>query len=166
MKVRNKHLFSYLCESPMCQSHFDKRFWFFLSYLITTVIANVGIVQENIQQENENPMLFLDQMGILNQNNLVKGQKLIPSFCLFQHCFKYGKLHVPLLLIICGNINHLLLVVNSSVNMIIYVCLGRRFRDQLRHLATEHLGCGSSCFESCVLAHELDVSVSQPVRFL
>jgi hypothetical protein len=88
------------------------------------------------------------------------------SHKLYQHCFKYGKLHVPLLLIICGNINHLLLVVNSSVNMIIYVCLGRRFRDQLRHLATEHLGCGSSCFESCVLAHDLDLSVSQPVRFV
>ena len=75
-----------------------------------------------------------------------------------------GKLHVPAFLVICGNVNHLLLVVNSSVNMIIYVCLGRRFRNHLRHIAAAHCGCAFYC--SCIASLAQDeVSVSQPVRF-
>ena len=59
----------------------------------------------------------------------------------FQHCSKFRQLHVPPLFLIFGNINHLLLIVNSSVNMVIYICLGRRFRRHLRSLATNNCGC-------------------------
>lgn len=79
---------------------------------------------------------------------------------IFQHCHKLDRLHVPALLIVCGNINHLLLVVNSSVNMIIYVCLGRRFRNHLKHLATAHCRCAFYC--SCIATVHDDHSVSEP----
>ena len=70
-------------------------------------------------------------------------QRLFPTKfgAFFQHCSKFRQLHVPPLFLIFGNINHLLLIVNSSVNMVIYICLGRRFRRHLRSLATNNCGC-------------------------
>ena len=54
----------------------------------------------------------------------------------FDHCASLGRLHVPAALIVLGNLNHLLLVANSSVNVLIYYCCGLRFRQGLRKMLT------------------------------
>ena len=68
----------------------------------------------------------------------------------YRECYKLNRLHVPevvliagrscislhhcttnLVELISGSINHLLLVVNSSVNFLIYCCMAKRFRSAL-----------------------------------
>lgn len=49
----------------------------------------------------------------------------------FEECIQRMQLHVPAALHIMGNVNHLLLVLNSSVNFLIYCCLAKRFRIAL-----------------------------------
>ena len=48
----------------------------------------------------------------------------------YDYCNRQKRFHVPLVVYITGMINHLLVVLNSSINVVIYVCLGRRFRAQ------------------------------------
>lgn len=52
----------------------------------------------------------------------------------YHRCYEMKRLHVPAVVLILGNINHLFLVANSSVNFLIYCCLARRFRLALMDL--------------------------------
>ena len=52
----------------------------------------------------------------------------------FEHCSEREQLHVPALFIILGHVNHLLLVFNSSVNVLIYYCGGKTFRKTFKEL--------------------------------
>ena len=49
----------------------------------------------------------------------------------FETCYKVGRYHVPALIYILTNIHHLFLVLNSSINFIIYCCVGKEFRRKL-----------------------------------
>lgn len=48
------------------------------------------------------------------------------------HCLQQNKYHVPVILYAMLHLHHLLLVVNSSINFIIYCCVGERFRSELK----------------------------------
>ena len=49
----------------------------------------------------------------------------------FETCFRLGRYHVPASIYILTNIHHLFLVLNSSINFIIYCCVGSEFRRKL-----------------------------------
>jgi len=60
-----------------------------------------------------------------------------PTHGLMRHyieCHDVGRLHVPAVLLIAGSVNHLLLVLNSSLNFLIYCCMAKRFRTALLNL--------------------------------
>ena len=53
----------------------------------------------------------------------------------FEFCQgRLGRLHVPAAFYVMGNVNHLLLVLNSSVNCVIYYCCGETFRKGFARL--------------------------------
>lgn len=52
----------------------------------------------------------------------------------FEFCSARNRLHVPALFIVLGQVNHLLLVVNSSVNALIYYCGGKMFRTTFKEI--------------------------------
>jgi len=49
----------------------------------------------------------------------------------FETCFKLGRYHVPASIYVLTNIHHVFLVLNSSINFIIYCCVGKEFRRKL-----------------------------------
>eukprot|EP00094_Tigriopus_californicus_P010956 TCALIF_10570-PA protein Name:"Similar to FR FMRFamide receptor (Drosophila melanogaster)" AED:0.25 eAED:0.23 QI:0/0.5/0/0.6/1/1/5/0/605 len=60
----------------------------------------------------------------------------------YKYCEKLGKLHTPLAMPILASVSHLLIIVNSSVNVLIYYCCGDRFRRGLcRLLEHFHSAC-------------------------
>ena len=66
----------------------------------------------------------------------------------------YFRFHIPLALHIIMNISHLLLVVNSSINFIIYCCVAKRFRKEVKILLA--LIC-----QKCFKRHETQVMETQ-----
>ena len=52
----------------------------------------------------------------------------------FQRCHKVGRFHVPVIFYVLVNIHHLFLVINSSINFLIYCCVGKDFRLKLVQL--------------------------------
>ena len=57
-----------------------------------------------------------------------------PSHSTAEHhyfCLQQNKYHVPVIWYVLLSLHHLLLVVNSSVNFVIYCCVGKRFRQEL-----------------------------------
>lgn len=62
-----------------------------------------------------------------------------PSHSTAEHhgfCMERGRFHVPVAFYVMLSASHLLLVVNSSINFIIYCCVGKSFRAELQHIAT------------------------------
>ena len=60
-----------------------------------------------------------------------------PSHSTYEHhvyCLHHQKLHIPVILHVMLSLSHFLLVVNSSVNFIIYCCVGKRFRKELKEI--------------------------------
>lgn len=58
-----------------------------------------------------------------------------PSHSTAEHhlfCHNQERYHVPVVLYVMLSLHHLLLVVNSSINFIIYCCVGERFRQELK----------------------------------
>eukprot|EP00095_Tigriopus_kingsejongensis_P000660 maker-scaffold311_size212931-snap-gene-1.16 protein:Tk00660 transcript:maker-scaffold311_size212931-snap-gene-1.16-mRNA-1 annotation:"hypothetical protein ETSY2_36450" len=49
----------------------------------------------------------------------------------FNHCLNQQRYHIPMIFYVLGHIHHLVLVLNSSINFIIYCCVGKEFRSRL-----------------------------------
>ena len=68
----------------------------------------------------------------------------------YSFCLQQQRYHVPVILYIFLSLQHLLLVVNSSVNFIIYCCVGKRFRKELKLMLSafcdrlSHITCPST----------------------
>ena len=60
--------------------------------------------------------------------------------------FNY-RFHVPVVMYVLLSLHNLLLVVNSSVNFIIYCCVGKRFRQELKLMLTPY--CNFVCHCIC-----------------
>ena len=54
----------------------------------------------------------------------------------FRECSRRGLYNIPMAFILFVSAHHLLLVINSSVNFIIYCCVGREFRSQVYRCCT------------------------------
>ena len=52
----------------------------------------------------------------------------------FRYCRKAGLHHIPVAFYVLLNFHHLFLVINSSVNCIIYCCIGKEFRSHMLKL--------------------------------
>ena len=52
----------------------------------------------------------------------------------FTYCYEQGKYHIPVALYILHNCHHLFLVINSSVNFVIYCFVAQEFRGKLYQL--------------------------------
>merc|ERR1719385_278027 len=56
-----------------------------------------------------------------------------PSHSTFEHyqfCGAQDRFHVPVVFYVMLSASHLLVVINSSINFIIYCCVGKKFRDE------------------------------------
>ena len=73
------------------------------------------------------------------------------------------KFHVPVILLILQSLSHFLLVVNSSINFIIYCCVGKRFRAELKELV--HYVCRKIC-QACCNSHSEDSATEAHVMTL
>ena len=77
------------------------------------------------------------------------------SFCILLRkslfYFNY-RFHVPVVMYVLLSLHNLLLVVNSSVNFIIYCCVGKRFRQELKLMLTPY--CNFVC--RCVCNDQKD----------
>ncbi|TRY77004.1 hypothetical protein TCAL_02696 [Tigriopus californicus] len=49
----------------------------------------------------------------------------------FTACLNQQRYHIPMIFYVLGHIHHLVLVLNSSTNFIIYCCVGKEFRTRL-----------------------------------
>ncbi len=49
----------------------------------------------------------------------------------FERCYKLGRFHIPVVFYVLVSIHHVFLVLNSSINFIIYCCVGKDFREKL-----------------------------------
>ena len=67
--------------------------------------------------------------------NLALPEKAVLSH--FYKCFDAGKYHVPVAMYFFVHLHHLFLVVNSSINFVIYCIMGRQFRKQLKRMARQ-----------------------------
>ncbi|XP_040579060.1 G-protein coupled receptor daf-37 isoform X1 [Lepeophtheirus salmonis] len=52
------------------------------------------------------------------------------------YCENEGRIHVPVAFYVMLSASNLLLVVNSSMNFIIYCCVGRTFREELKNIVS------------------------------
>jgi hypothetical protein len=52
----------------------------------------------------------------------------------FHFCLKMGKFHMPLAMMFLAELNYFFLVLNSSVNFLIYCCVSQEFRRKLLQL--------------------------------
>jgi hypothetical protein len=50
----------------------------------------------------------------------------------YRHCHKQGRHHVPVALRLLLVVNHICVVVNSSVNFVVYCLVGKEFRERLK----------------------------------
>ena len=55
----------------------------------------------------------------------------------FTYCYKQQKYHIPVALYILHNCHHLFLVINSSVNFIIYCFVAKEFREKMYRLLSK-----------------------------
>ena len=55
----------------------------------------------------------------------------------FTYCYKQQKYHIPVALYILHNCHHLFLVINSSVNFIIYCFVAKEFREKMFRLLSK-----------------------------
>ena len=77
------------------------------------------------------------------------------SFCILlrKYLFYFNyRFHVPVVMYVLLSLHNLLLVVNSSVNFIIYCCVGKRFRQELKLMLTPY--CNFVC--RCVCNDQKD----------
>ena len=85
------------------------------------------------------------------------------SFCILlrKYLFYFNyRFHVPVVMYVLLSLHNLLLVVNSSVNFIIYCCVGKRFRQELKLMLTPY--CNFVC--RCVCNDQKDqVDAEDPV---
>ncbi len=56
------------------------------------------------------------------------------SFASVSRCVRRGRFHIPVYFCVMVYMHHLVLALNSSVNFIIYCCVGRDFRNRLREM--------------------------------
>lgn len=52
----------------------------------------------------------------------------------FERCRKQGRFHIPVVFYVLVSIHHIFLVLNSSINFIIYCCVGKDFRSKVAKL--------------------------------
>eukprot|EP00095_Tigriopus_kingsejongensis_P000943 maker-scaffold360_size197209-snap-gene-0.39 protein:Tk00943 transcript:maker-scaffold360_size197209-snap-gene-0.39-mRNA-1 annotation:"fmrfamide receptor-like isoform x1" len=60
-----------------------------------------------------------------------------PSHSTAEHhdfCSQRGRFHVPVAFYVMLSASHLLLVVNSSINFLVYCCVGKTFREELKNI--------------------------------
>ena len=55
----------------------------------------------------------------------------------YNYCHAQGKYHIPVAIYYFTQLHHLFLVINSSVNFVIYCIMGRQFRKQLKKTAVQ-----------------------------
>ena len=55
----------------------------------------------------------------------------------YEFCENQGRLHTPLVMPILASLSHFLIIVNSSVNVLIYYFCGDKFRQDLSRLIKE-----------------------------
>ena len=76
---------------------------------------------------------------------VVKGYELAhPENALHNHyqfCLEQKRYHVPIVLYILSYAHHLFLTINSSINIVIYCCVGREFRKFLNKVLREKTAC-------------------------
>ena len=91
-----------------------------------------------------------------------------PSHSTYEHhvyCLHHQKLHIPVILHVMLSLSHFLLVVNSSVNFIIYCCVGKRFRKELKEIvyslcrSLRSLVCCKSRRENSLIQQQLETHV-------
>ena len=61
----------------------------------------------------------------------------LPEKALFEHytyCDELGRYHVPVAIYFLTHTHHLFLVINSSINFVIYCFMGRQFRKKLKKM--------------------------------
>ena len=95
-------------------------------------------------------------VGILEQTTMASWLMRLPSKSKSVHFilgsilnyfyFNY-RFHVPVVMYVLLSLHNLLLVVNSSVNFIIYCCVGKRFRQELKLMLTPY--CNFVCHCIC-----------------
>ena len=100
-------------------------------------------------------------VGILEQTTMASWLMRLPSKSYSVHFilgliltyfyFTY-RFHVPVVMYVLLSLHNLLLVVNSSVNFIIYCCVGKRFRQELKLMLTPY--CNFVC--RCVCNDQKD----------
>ncbi len=52
----------------------------------------------------------------------------------YVHCHRLGRYHAPVALRLLLSVNHVFIIVNSSVNFILYCLVGKDFREKLKGL--------------------------------
>ena len=67
--------------------------------------------------------------------NLALPEKAVLSH--FYKCYDEGRYHVPVAMYFFVHLHHLFLVVNSSINFVIYCIMGRQFRKQLKRMVKQ-----------------------------
>ena len=50
----------------------------------------------------------------------------------YDYCAQMGRYHIPVAIYFLSQLHHLFLVINSSINFVIYCIMGRQFRKQLK----------------------------------
>lgn len=61
----------------------------------------------------------------------------LPDKTVFEHyihCDKHGRYHVPVAIYFLAHSHYLFMVISSSANFVIYCCMGRHFRQQLKQM--------------------------------
>ncbi len=52
----------------------------------------------------------------------------------FMHCHRLGRHHAPVAFRVLLTVSHVFIIVNSSVNFILYCLVGKDFREKLKSL--------------------------------
>ncbi|CAB4055248.1 TRHR [Lepeophtheirus salmonis] len=102
-----------------------------------------------VHQNGENSVVAMssDEVEEEEENTLLRARKLVkqayevthPSHSTPEHhayCENEGRIHVPVAFYVMLSASNLLLVVNSSMNFIIYCCVGRTFREELKNIVS------------------------------
>ena len=101
---------------------------------------------------------FIDFQAILKLKPLDSAWFVDPTRRLFyillrKYLFYFNyRFHVPVVMYVLLSLHNLLLVVNSSINFIIYCCVGKRFRQELKLMLTPY--CNFVC--RCVCNDQKD----------
>ena len=79
--------------------------------------------------------------------NLAKLLQLFDNIMYLKDQFLYFRHHVPVIFYLLFHVHNLFIVINSSINVIVYYCVGKEFRKEAKSLwkhVKEKLCCRSN----------------------